>query len=277
MFKIKNILLLVTLITIAGCSNPAQSSATPVQATSINLSINVNSMYTGDTHSLFVQLVPSNAVNVISVSSSNSTVRVNQLANGSFSLTALTTGSSVITASTDNGISNTLSMTVKSTETKFIDHLKEKGTYISSSNTYIANTALDNDDGTVISTSFAYDADDREFYFSALGITEDGSTELTIFSIFSFKWGSLARGEGGNLITFETSLSTYNALYDLTSISFRSASEMTIGRYSRTYTNFPASLSLVDLVELSADLLILSYENLYQYCIDNNLGTSYYA
>jgi len=36
-------------------------------------------------------------------------------------------------------------------------------------------------------------------------------------------------------------------------------------------------LSLVDLVELSANLLILSYENLYEYCVDNNLGTSYYA
>ena len=270
MFKIKNILLLVTLITIAGCSNPAQ-------ATAITLNGNVNTMYAGDTHTLKVQLVPSNAVNEISISSSNSTVRVNQLGNGSFSLTGLTSGSSIITASTDNGLSTTISMSVKSTETKFIDHLKKEGTYISSSNTYIANTAFDNDDGTVITTGFAYDADDREFYFSGLGVTVDGSTELSIFSIFRFKWGSLARGEGGNLITFETSLSTYNALYDLTSISFRSASEMTIGRYSRTYTNFPASLSLVDLVELSADLLILSYENLYQYCLDNNLGTSYYA
>lgn len=270
MFIIKKILLLVSLITIAGCSNP-------VQATAISLDGTVNSMYNGDTHSLNVELVPSDALNVISVSSSNSTVRVNQLENGSFSLTALTPGSSVITASTDNGLSTTISISVKSTETKFIDHIKNEGSYFSSSNTYSVATSFEYGDETTITTSFAYDADDREFYFSGLSITDDGSAELTVFGIFYFKWGNLARGEGGNVISFETRTYSYTALYDLTSISFRSASDMTIGRYSRTYTNFPTSVSLVDVVELSADLLILSYETLYQYCVDNNLGTAYYA
>jgi hypothetical protein len=261
MFLNKIKLIFLTLFLVASCGGPSN-------ATSISLTNNVSTIVVGETHNLSVRVNPSNHINVLTVTASNSTVRINTLDNGAFSITGVSAGNSIITAATDNGISSTMNMTVITQQQKFINHLMQED--------YLVITDSFKDEDTTISLGFAYDVEDREFYFSALAITADATSELTTYSSHRFKWGQLRSGEARSLLLYSRGSTSYSAFYSFGSISFSSASQMRIGTYTRLLNSFPSSISLVDLVNLSADLLILSYAALYDYCIENNLGTSYF-
>jgi len=239
---------LMTLILLASCGGPSA-------ATSISLPNNVSMIAVGETHNLNVRVNPSNHTNVLSVTANNSAVRINTLAEGAFSITGLAAGNTVITASTDNGLSATMNMTVITQQQKFINHLMAED--------YLVITDAAQDGNTTISYGFAYDVDDREFYFSALAITGAGTSELTAYASYRFTWGQLRSGEGRSLILYGRGSISYSAFYSFGSISFSSASQMRIGTYTRLLNSFPSTFSLVDLVNLSADLLILSYASLY--------------
>jgi hypothetical protein len=251
----------LTLLLLASCGGPSN-------ATSISLNNNVSTIVVGETHNLVVKVNPTNYVNVLSVTSSNGTVRVNSIGDGAFSVTGVSAGNSVITAATDNGVSATMNMTVITQQQKFINHLITED--------YSVITRMTQDEDTTISYGFAYDLEEREFYFSVLAVTGDATSELTAYASYRFTWGQLRSGEGRNLILYERGSTSYSAFYSFGSITFSSASQMRIGTYTRLLNSFPSTFSLVDLVNLSADLLVLSYAALYDYCIDNNLGTSYF-
>ena len=52
-------------------------------------------------------------------------------------------------------------------------------------------------------------------------------------------------------------------MYNFGSIAFQSNRRMSIGTYTRVYNTFPSSISLVDLVEITASLIVSAYEALY--------------
>jgi len=251
----------LTLLLLASCGGPSA-------ATSISLPNNVSTIAVGETHNLNVRVNPSNHTSVLTVTANNSTVRINTLSAGAYSVTGLSAGNAIITATTDNGLSATMNMTVITQQQKFINHLMAED--------YLVFTDREEDGNTTISYGFAYDVEDREFYFSALAVTGDATSELTAYSSYRFTWGQLRSGEGRSLIFYERGSISYSAFYSFGSISFSSACQMRIGTYTSLLTSFPSTFSLVDLVNLSSDLLILSYASLYDYCIENNLGTSYF-
>lgn len=269
---------IITASTDNGLSNSMTVSTTPVErpATSINLNSNVSSLLVGETKSLNIQVQPFDHTNIVTVDSSSSAIRVSSLGTNRFSIVGVSIGSSRITASTDNGLSVNITIRVISQELSVINHLKANGRYSSSGNTYSVSTNTFSQGESLFGYNFVYDDDDKEFYFSAIAITESGNSTLTLFSSYTFSWNNLRGGEGDGTILFSLGSSSFLALYDFSSINFTSPSRMSIGRYTRTYSTFSSSTSLTDSVTLTADMLVDAYEYLYDYFIENNLATGYY-
>jgi len=268
----------ITASTDNGLSNSMTVSTVPVvrPATSITLNSNVSSLLVGETKSLNIQVQPSNHTNILSVVSSSSSIRVNSLGTNQFSIVGSSVGSSRITVSTDNGLSANITVQVVSQELSIINHLKANGRYSSSSNSYSVSTNTFSSGNSIFGYSFAYDDDDKEFYFSAIAITESGNSSLTLFSYYTFTWNNLRGGEGDGTILLSVGSSSFLAMYDFSSINFNSPSRMSIGRYTRTYSTFSSSTSLTDSVTLMAEMLVDSYQYLYEYFVANNLETGYY-
>lgn len=252
-------------------------SSGPIVPKTIVASMDNTTILVGDTHSMRLTVTPNGAETVLTVTPSNNVVSVTEQDSGIYAVKGLRSGTSVITASTDNGLSTTLNVEVITKETMFINHLKSEGDYYAPGNSYSVNTGYESDGETTISYSFGYDQDDKEFYFNGIAINDDGSSELIAFGTYGFAFSSLRSGSGGNLITFESGSTSYSAMYNFGSIAFQSNRSMTIGTYTRVFNTFPSSISMVDLIEITASLVVLAYEALYFYCVDNGLPTAYYA
>jgi hypothetical protein len=252
-------------------------SSGPVVPKTIAASMDNTTILVGDTHSMRLTVTPSGAETVLTVTPSNNVVSVTAQENGFYAVKGLRTGTSILTASTDNGLTTTLNVDVITKDMMFINHLKSEGDYYAPGNSYSVNTGFESDGETTISYGFGYDLDDKEFYFNGIAINDDGSSELVAFGTYGFAFSSLRSGSGGNLITFESGTTSYSAMYNFGSIAFQSNRSMSIGTYTRVYNTFPSSISLVDLVEITASLIVSAYEALYFYCFDNGLPTSYYA